>query len=100
MRFYFQPKWANFAKYTLGFTFQSVFFRGYNESGKPEGIDAYYMENLVNDVKCLVKELGVEKFTLVIHSGARMNSVLKSTKQVVVNFETQCIQKVWWSGCP
>ena len=58
------------------------------------------MENLVNDVKCLVKELGVEKFTLVINSGARMNSVLKSTKQVVVNFETQCIQKVWWSGCP
>ena len=64
-------------KYTLRSTFQSIFFRGYNESGKPEGIDAYYMENLVNDVKCLVKELGVEKFTLVIHSGARMNSVLK-----------------------
>ena len=39
--------------------------RGYNESGKPEGIDAYHMENLVDDVKCLVKELGVEKFTLV-----------------------------------
>ena len=87
-------------KYILGSTFRSIFSRGYNESGKPEGIDAYYMENLVNDVKCLVKELGVEKFTLVIHAGARMNSVLKSTKQVVVNFETQCIQKVWWSGCP
>ena len=73
-------------KYTLGFTFQSVFFRGYNESGKPEGIDAYYMENLVNDVKCLVKELGVEKFTLVMHAGARMSSVLKLMKLVVMNF--------------
>ena len=39
--------------------------RGYNESGKPEGIDAYHMETLVTDIKCLVKELGVEKFTLV-----------------------------------
>ena len=77
MRFYFQPKGQILQKYTLGFTFQSVSFRGYNESGKPEGIDAYYMENLVNDVKFLLKELGVEKFTLVIHSGARINSVLK-----------------------
>ena len=76
-------------KYTLGFTFQSVFFRGYNESGKPEGIDAYYMENLVNDVKCLAKELGVEKFTLVIHSGARMKLVLKSMKPFA-NLK-------WWS---
>ena len=39
--------------------------RGYNESGKPEGIDAYHMGALVADIKCLVKELGVEKFTLV-----------------------------------
>ena len=39
--------------------------RGYNESGKPDGIDAYQMETLVTDIKCLVKELGVEKFTLV-----------------------------------
>merc|ERR1712080_718393 len=41
--------------------------RGYNESGKPEGINAYHMETLVADIKCLVKELGVEKFTLVAH---------------------------------
>ena len=39
--------------------------RGYNESGKPDGIDAYHMETLVADIKCLVQELGVEKFTLV-----------------------------------
>jgi len=45
----------------------AVDMRGYNESGKPEGIDAYHMETLVTDIKCLVKELGVEKFTLVAH---------------------------------
>ena len=47
------------------FALQVLPLRGYNESGKPDGIDAYHMETLVADIKCLVKELGVEKFTLV-----------------------------------
>ena len=47
------------------FILQVLPLRGYNESGKPDGIDAYHMETLVADIKCLVKELGVEKFTLV-----------------------------------
>ena len=41
--------------------------RGYNESSKPAGIDAYSMDNLVGDIRCLVEALDVKKFTLVAH---------------------------------
>jgi len=41
--------------------------RGYNESDKPVGVDAYVMKNLIDDVKGLVEDLGVTKFTLVGH---------------------------------
>jgi len=41
--------------------------RGYNESGKPAGIHSYFIKTLVDDIKCLVEELGAKKFTLVAH---------------------------------
>jgi len=41
--------------------------RGYNESGKPAGANAYSMKNLVGDIKGLVEGLNVSKFTLVAH---------------------------------
>jgi len=41
--------------------------RGYNESGKPSGVESYLVEHLVGDVKGLVEGLGVDKFTLVAH---------------------------------
>ena len=41
--------------------------RGYNDSEKPAGIDSYKIQLLADDIKGLVKALGVEKFTLVAH---------------------------------
>jgi len=41
--------------------------RGYNESGKPSGVQNYFIQTLVDDIKGLVEELGEKKFTLVAH---------------------------------
>jgi len=41
--------------------------RGYNESGKPAGVESYMIEHLVGDVKGLIQGLGVSKCTLVAH---------------------------------
>lgn len=41
--------------------------RGYNLSGKPAGVDAYQMKNLVEDVRALAEHLGYKKFVLVGH---------------------------------
>ena len=41
--------------------------RGYNLSEKPVGVDAYQMQNLVEDVRALAEHLGFKKFVLVGH---------------------------------
>jgi len=41
--------------------------RGYNRSSQPEGIGNYALENLVEDVRGLVKGLGAEKCSVVAH---------------------------------
>jgi epoxide hydrolase 4 len=41
--------------------------RGYNLSAKPADVDAYQMQNLVEDVRALVEHLGYKKFILVGH---------------------------------
>jgi epoxide hydrolase 4 len=41
--------------------------RGYNLSGKPEGVDRYQMKDLVEDVRALAEHLGYKKFILVGH---------------------------------
>jgi pimeloyl-ACP methyl ester carboxylesterase len=41
--------------------------RGYNLSGKPEGIEPYAMKNLVEDVRALADHLGRKRFVLVGH---------------------------------
>jgi alpha-beta hydrolase superfamily lysophospholipase len=41
--------------------------RGYNLSDKPEGVDAYRMENLLADIKAVINDLGVAKVNLVGH---------------------------------
>jgi len=41
--------------------------RGYNLSTKPEKLDQYQMEFLIEDVKQLVEYLGYKKFILVGH---------------------------------
>jgi len=41
--------------------------RGYNDSDKPEGITNYFIKNMADDIKELVKGLGEEKFTLIAH---------------------------------
>jgi len=41
--------------------------RGYNLSEKPAGVDAYQMQNLVEDVRALAAHLGYKKFILVGH---------------------------------
>lgn len=41
--------------------------RGYNLSGKPDGVEQYDLWHLVEDVGSLARHLGYEKFTLVGH---------------------------------
>jgi epoxide hydrolase 4 len=41
--------------------------RGYNLSGKPEGVDHYQMKDLVEDVRALAEHLGYKKFILAGH---------------------------------
>ncbi len=41
--------------------------RGYNLSAKPEGVDRYQMNYLMEDVRALAAHLGYKKFTLVAH---------------------------------
>jgi pimeloyl-ACP methyl ester carboxylesterase len=41
--------------------------RGYNLSGKPDGVDHYQMNDLVEDVRALAEHLGYKKFILVGH---------------------------------
>ena len=41
--------------------------RGYNLSAKPEGLDKYQMNLLIEDVRALAAHLGHKKFTLVAH---------------------------------
>lgn len=41
--------------------------RGYNLSAKPESVDAYRVDNLVEDVRALASHLGAKKFVLVAH---------------------------------
>jgi pimeloyl-ACP methyl ester carboxylesterase len=41
--------------------------RGYNLSAKPEGVDHYQMNHLVEDVRALADHLGYKKFILVGH---------------------------------
>jgi len=41
--------------------------RGFNDSEKPEGIQSYFVLNMVEDIRQLVEGLGKNKFTLVAH---------------------------------
>ncbi len=41
--------------------------RGYGDSDKPEGVSPYDVDNLSDDIKALIKELGREKCILVCH---------------------------------
>ncbi|XP_055628634.1 epoxide hydrolase 3-like [Toxorhynchites rutilus septentrionalis] len=45
----------------------AVDMRGYGDSDKPEGLEAYRIENMVQDIRELVITLGRKKFTLVAH---------------------------------
>jgi pimeloyl-ACP methyl ester carboxylesterase len=59
--------------------------RGYNLSDKPEGIDSYQVENLVNDILGLADGLGLEHFHLAGHDWGAMvawNLALKSPDRV------------------
>jgi pimeloyl-ACP methyl ester carboxylesterase len=41
--------------------------RGYNLSSKPESIESYSIEYLIEDVRALAEHLGYKKFTLIAH---------------------------------
>ncbi len=49
------------------FTAVAPDMRGYNLSDKPQGVSAYYMEELMEDVKGLIKAFGEEKATIISH---------------------------------
>ncbi len=50
-----------------GFRVAAPDLRGYNDSEKPEGVDAYRMTALVEDVAALVRALGEEQAVIVGH---------------------------------
>lgn len=50
-----------------GFRVAAPDLRGYNESDKPEGVEAYRMSELVEDVAGLVRALGEERAVIVGH---------------------------------
>jgi epoxide hydrolase 4 len=50
-----------------GFRAVAPDMRGYNRSEKPEGLDAYRVEALVDDVAALIRHLGAERATVVGH---------------------------------
>ena len=68
-----------FPEFSLGWKKQLLFFaakgfrvvapdqRGYNLSSKPKGVKAYRIENLVEDMVGLIKQLSTEKVILVGH---------------------------------
>lgn len=45
----------------------AVDMRGYGDSDKPTGLAAYRMENMIEDIRQLIVELGYERCTLVCH---------------------------------
>ena len=48
--------------------------RGYNDSDKPEGIQSYFILNIVEDIRGLVTGLGKNRFTLIGHDFGGMVS--------------------------
>ncbi len=50
-----------------GFTVAAPDLRGYNESDKPEGVDAYRITNIVEDVAGLIRAFGRERAVIVGH---------------------------------
>ncbi len=55
------------AEFSQDYTCVALDLRGYNESDKPEGVDAYRMEELVEDVKGVIHNLGYDRCILVGH---------------------------------
>lgn len=51
----------------MGFRAVAPDLRGYNRSEKPEGVAAYRIERLVDDVRGLIRHLGVERAHVVGH---------------------------------
>jgi pimeloyl-ACP methyl ester carboxylesterase len=68
-----------------GFRAVAVDQRGYNQSDKPAGVEAYAMPLLVGDVVAVIRSLGVEKATVVGHDwgGAVAWQVALNVPQVV-----------------
>jgi pimeloyl-ACP methyl ester carboxylesterase len=59
--------------------------RGYGQSDKPQGIDAYQIETLTDDVAALIHELGVEQASIVAHDWGGMVAwwhAMRHTEQV------------------
>ncbi len=64
----FWAEWENQLE-AFGKDYQAVAvdMRGYNLSSKPEGLDAYHVTALIEDLRALAEHLGHEKFILVAH---------------------------------
>jgi pimeloyl-ACP methyl ester carboxylesterase len=55
------------AEFSSDYTCVALDLRGYNESDKPDGVDAYRMEELVQDVEGVIRKLGYDRCILVGH---------------------------------
>lgn len=60
--------WRNQLEYfSRDFWCVALDMRGYNETSKPSGIKSYAIDDIAEDVKCLIQSLGREKCILVGH---------------------------------
>lgn len=54
-------------EFAQDYTVVALDLRGYNDSDKPQGVDAYRMDELVRDVQGVIRGLGYERCVLVGH---------------------------------
>lgn len=85
----------------LGYRVWAPNLRGYGGSSKPEGIDSYRLNTLVEDVAALIDASGAEEVTLIAHDwGAiiawhfAINKVRPLTRLVIMNVpHPQCARR-------
>ena len=54
-------------EFSLDYHVVALDLRGYNQSDKPENIEAYQMSELIADIKAVIRGLGYEDCILVAH---------------------------------
>jgi len=72
-------------EFAQDYTVVALDLRGYNDSDKPEGVEAYRMDELVRDVQGVIRGLGYDRCILVGHDwgGAIAWSVASASPELL-----------------